>query len=416
MPGISRGVCNTPLRTCRIVLAAIIILKKNKFKKAILLVLDGVGIGELPDSDEYGDTGSNTLGNLADKIGGLKLPNFERLGLGRIARIRGLSDSVKPIASFGKMAPRSKGKDSTTGHWELTGVITGQIPPLYPNGFPPDIIEPFEKAIGRKVLGNEPASGTEIIERLGIDHIITGFPIVYTSADSVFQIAAHKDIIPLDELYRICEIARKILTGKHAVLRVIARPFIGEPGNFQRTYERKDFGIPPPGLTLLDALLDKKYDVITIGKIDYIFTGRGISEIMHTEGNIDGMNRIVEIFKRGYNGLVFANLIDFDMLWGHRNNSEAFYAGLQKVDSWLPEVINLIGHDVPFIITADHGCDPTTPSTDHSREFVPLLAFSPTYFKGANLGIRETFGDISQTLSEYFELDDVDFGQSFLGE
>jgi len=391
-------------------------IRKSARKQAIVLVLDGAGVGELPDSADYGDSGSNTLGNLSRKLNGFYLPNLEKLGLGCIIKIDGISDSIKPIASYGKMQPKSKAKDSTTGHWELMGLLSDLVPPLYPNGFPPEIIEPFEKSIGRKILGNVPASGTEIIDRLGREHMATGRPIVYTSADSVFQIAAHKNIIPLDELYRICMIARRILSGKHAVLRVIARPFIGEPGNFVRTYERKDFGIPLPGKTILDVLSESGYDVITIGKIDYIFTGRGITEVIHTEGNIDGMTRTIERFKKGFNGLAFINLIDFDMLWGHRNDCEGFYKGLQDVDSWLPEMIELMGDEVPFLITADHGCDPTTPSTDHSREYVPILAYSPTFFKGVNLGVRETFSDVAQTLCEYFELENQNFGRSFLGE
>jgi phosphopentomutase len=384
--------------------------------KAIVLVLDGVGIGEIPDSVDYGDKGSNTLGNLAMAVGGLNLPNFEKLGLGMITSLKGLTTDLKPIASYGSMLPKSKGKDSTTGHWELMGLVTNYIPPLYPNGFPSDIIESFEKAIGRKVLGNKAASGTQIIEDLGPEHIRTGFPILYTSADSVFQVAAHKNIIPLDELYKICEVARKILTGKHAVLRVIARPFTGEPGNFKRTYERKDYGLNPPGDTLLDNLSSSGYDVITVGKIDYIFTGRGITDIIHTEGNEDGMRKVIDRFKKSFNGLMFVNFIDFDMQWGHRNDTVNFHKGLIAVDNWLPGFLELIGDNVPFFITADHGCDPTTPSTDHSREQVPLLAYCPAYFKGSDLGKRESFTDLAATLAEYFELDNTDFGQSFLDD
>jgi len=390
--------------------------KSLKEKKAIVLVLDGVGAGELTDSADYGDAGSDTLGNLARFVGGLSLPNFEKLGLGNVKPIQGVTPAEKPLASYGRMMPKSRGKDSTNGHLELMGLVTDHMPPLYPHGFPLEVIEPLEKAIGKKILGNEPASGTEIIERLGREHMATGRPIVYTSADSVFQVAAHKDIIPLDELYRICAIARKILTGKHAVLRVIARPFIGEPGHFTRTYERKDFGLDPPGRTLLDELAGKQFDVITVGKIDYIFNEHGISEVIHTEGNVDGMRKTVERFSKGFNGLLFVNLIDFDMTWGHRNNSEAFYQGLRDVDSWLENFLSLIGGDVPFFITADHGCDPTTPSTDHSREYIPILAYAPIYFKGQNLGIRETYGDLAQTLADFFELEGEKYGRSFLGE
>ncbi|MFH1515484.1 MAG: phosphopentomutase [bacterium] len=385
-------------------------------KRAIVLVLDGVGIGEMPDSHLYNDAGSDTLGNLASYVGGFNLPNFEKLGLGKIKNITGMNAGVQPIASYGYMAPASKGKDSTTGHWELMGLITDTVAPLYPNGFPPETVEAIEKAIGKKFLGNIPASGTVIIEELGKEHLKTGNPILYTSADSVFQIAAHKDIIPLEQLYKICEIARANLTGKHQVLRVIARPFDGEPGNFRRTYERRDYGVPPPDKTLLDILSDEGLDVITIGKIDYIFTGRGITEKIHTAGNADGMAKTVERFKAGFNGLLFVNLIDFDMLWGHRNNTTAFYDGLCAVDDWLDEFISLIGDDVPFFITADHGCDPTTSSTDHTREHVPILAYSPTCFKCGNLGRRNSFTDLAQTIAEFFELKNVNLGQSFLGE
>jgi phosphopentomutase len=390
--------------------------KSKTNRKAVVLVLDGVGIGELPDAHKYGDAGSDTLGNLARFIGGFNLPHFEKLGLGCIKNILGMNPGIIPIASYGYMAPKSPGKDSTTGHLELMGYVYDRIPPLFPNGFPAEIIEPFQKAIGRKIIGNIPASGTVIIEELGEQHFKTGSPIVYTSADSVFQIAAHKDVIPLEELYRICEIARGILVGENEVLRVIARPFIGRPGNFKRTYERKDFGIPPQGRTLLDALSEIGHDVITIGKIDYIFDGRGITEAIHTSGNNDGMQKIVDRFKTDFEGLLFANLIDFDMVWGHRNNARAFYQGLRDVDAWLESWLELIGNDVPFFITADHGCDPTTPSTDHSREHIPLLAYCPKHFKGSNLGRRESYGDLAQTIAEFFELPDEDFGQSFLSE
>jgi phosphopentomutase len=390
-------------------------MHKNK-KQAIVLVLDGVGIGEMPDADKYGDAGSDTLGNVARFVGGFDLPNLEKLGLGKIRPIDGMNSDIEPIASYGKMAPKSSGKDSTTGHWELMGVVSDIIAPLYPDGFPREIIEPFEKAIGKKVLGNSTASGTAIIEELGREHLETGNPIVYTSADSVFQIAAHKGVIPLEELYSICETAREMLAGEHQVLRVIARPFEGELGDFKRTYERKDYGIPPPADTLLDVLKEDNRDVITIGKIDYIFTGRGITEKIHTAGNADGMKQTTDRFNAGFNGLLFVNLIDFDMMWGHRNKPDEFYEGLRAVDSWLVDLLDLIGDDVPFFITADHGCDPTTASTDHSREHVPILAYAPKIFKGKNLGRRDSFSDLAQTIADYFELKNINFGQSFLGE
>ncbi len=383
-------------------------------KRAIVIVLDGVGIGELPDASDYGDTGSNTLCNLAAKVGGLNLPNLAAMGLGNIADIKGVPRVERAMASYGKMAERSAGKDSTSGHWEMMGIVSEKPFPTYPHGFPDEIIKPFEEAIGRKVLGNKPASGTVIIEELGREHMATGRPIVYTSADSVFQIAAHKSVIPLDELYHMCEIARGMLTGKHAVGRVIARPFEGEPGSFKRTYERVDYPLDPPGKTLLDIMKDAGLDTIGVGKVDYLIGKRPFTEVNHTAGNADGMNKAIERIKSGFNGLMLFNLIDFDMLWGHRNNSQDFATGLEYFDSRLPEILGLIGDTDLLIITADHGNDPTTSSTDHSREYVPLLAWQKHFLAGRDLGVRKCFCDIAATIAEFFGVDNTGRGTSFL--
>jgi phosphopentomutase len=383
-------------------------------KRAILIVLDSVGVGELPDAAKYGDQGSNTLGHVAEKVGGLYLPNLERLGLGRIIPVRGVSDKIEPTACFGKMAEHSPGKDTTTGHWEIAGLWLEEPFPTYPNGFPKEIIHPFEKQIGRKVLGNKPASGTEIIKELGKKHLATGRPIVYTSADSVFQIAAHQRIIPLEQLYEFCRIARKLLTGSHAVDRVIARPFIGEPGNFQRTEWRKDFSLPPPTPTLLDYAQKAGIKVKAIGKISEIFSGQGISSSVHTRNNLKAIYQIIKHLQAA-NGrqIIFANLVDFDMLWGHRNNYQAYARGLEEFDRHLPEIISLVRDEDLLIITADHGCDPTTPSTDHSREYVPLLLYSSKIRSGVNLGSRSTFADLGKTISEAMGFQAPIKGESF---
>jgi len=383
-------------------------------KRAIVIVLDGVGIGELPDADEYGDTGSNTLVNIAESAGGLMLPNLAAMGLGNITDIKGVPRIERPIASFGKMAEASAGKDSTSGHWELMGLVTKVPFPTYPNGFPEDVISRFEDAVGRKVIGNKPASGTVIIEELGGEHMSTGKPIVYTSADSVFQIAAHKSIIPLDELYRMCEIAREILRGKHAVGRVIARPFEGELGDFKRTYERKDYPIEPHGDTILDILKRGGMDCIGVGKVDYLIGAKPFTEVHHTVGNADGMDQALKRIESGFNGLMLFNLIDFDMLWGHRNNVVDFAHGLEYFDERLPEILSIITDTDLLIITADHGNDPTTPSTDHSREYIPLIAWQKTFLTGRDLGTRESFCDIAATIAQFFGVEGTGAGRSFL--
>lgn len=383
-------------------------------RRAILLILDGVGVGELPDAANYGDEGSNTLVNMAKAVGGLNLPTLQRMGLGNIAQIEGVPPTDEPIACYGKMREISAGKDTTTGHWEIAGVIRTKPFPTYPNGFPPEIIEAFEQAIGRKVLGNKPASGTAIIEELGEEHLRTGYPIVYTSADSVFQIAAHEDIVPVETLYRWCEIAREILRGEHEVARVIARPFVGTPGNFKRTPRRKDFSVPPPYPTLLDALTENGLTVVTVGKVDDIFAGRGVSRAIHTSDNHDGMEQVEKLVAKEDFDFLWCTLVDFDTLYGHRNNPQGFAQALEEFDHWLEKFLPKLREGDLLLITADHGNDPTTPSTDHSREYVPLLVWTPTLRKGKPLGIRETFADVAATVADWLGVKWQGAGESCL--
>lgn len=387
----------------------------DAIKTVVLIVLDSVGAGALPDAEKYGDLGSNTLANTAKAVGGLKLPNLQSLGLGNIIKIEGVPPVDGPKASFGKMAEVSAGKDTTTGHWEISGIILDKPFPVFPNGFPKEIISEFERRIGRPTLANEVASGTEIIDRLGEQHMKTGYPIVYTSADSVFQIAAHEEIIPLEELYSMCKTAREMLTGEYAVGRVIARPFIGKPGSFKRTAHRHDYSLEPVDETILDKLKTSRKAVLAVGKIFDIFAGRGITDSVHTENNLDGVSKTCEFIKRGENGLVFTNLVDFDSSFGHRNDPGGYAKALEELDARLPEIIEMITDDKLLIITADHGCDPTTSSTDHSREHVPLLVYGPKFKAGVNLGTRETFADVAATVAEIFDLD-FSVGKSFLGE
>lgn len=373
----------------------------STLKRVCIIVMDGIGVGALPDAQKYGDEGSCTLGNLAEAVGGLNLPNLGHLGLGNIIPIKGVPADEHPSAAWGKMVMQAAGKDTTSGHWELTGVILKTPFPVYPRGFPPEVIEVFESRIGRKVLGNKTASGTEIIEELGAEHMATGWPIVYTSADSVFQIAAHEEVIPVEELYRICEIARQILTGKHAVGRVIARPFIGKPGNFQRTPGRRDFSLPPPRPTLLDRLQEAGYDVAAVGKVADIFAGRGVTKKIPAAGNREILCKALEAFQELERGLVFATLVDFDTLYGHRNDVYGLAKALMEFDSFLPVFLEHLKAGGMLVITADHGCDPTTPSTDHSREYVPLLITGENV-KPVAIGTRPTMADLGATLSEYF--------------
>jgi len=387
----------------------------KNYNRVFLLVLDACGVGELPDAAEYGDVGSNTIGHCAEAYGGLTMPHMAELGLGNIIPIKGVPASSSPQAYYGKLTEQSKGKDSTIGHWELAGLISPKAFPVYPEGFPTAVIDEFIRLTGREILGNEAASGTEIIARLGERHLKTGNLIVYTSADSVFQIAAHIDLIPLPELYRYCQIAREMLQGEHGVSRVIARPFAGEIGKFYRTPDRKDFSLPPTGPTVLDLLAESKHDVITVGKVDDLFAGRGVTKSKHTKSNAEGIERIIEFLKTDFNGLLFANLVDFDMVWGHRNDIKGFAGGLEYYDTRLPEILAALRKDDLFVISADHGCDPTTPSTDHSREYVPLLAYSPGFVEsGKNLGTRQTYADIGATISEIFGLSGLKAGKSFL--
>ena len=382
------------------------------FKRIVWMVLDSVGIGAMPDAGAYGDQGSDTLGNVARKRK-LELPNLCRLGLANIKCLAGLPRSESPAGAYGKCRLASPGKDTTTGHWEMAGIILDKPFPLYPHGFPPDVIGPFEEKIGRKVLGNKPASGTEIIKELGEEHMRTGSPIVYTSADSVFQIAAHEQVIPLPELYRICEIARDILHGPHEVGRVIARPFVGQPGSFTRTANRHDYAVPPPQGMLLDRLAAKNVPVYSIGKIADIFLGRGITHSVKTKDNADGMQQTIAAMKTQPEGVIFVNLVDFDQQFGHRNDVEGYARALEAVDRWLP-TLELQQNDM-LIFTADHGCDPTTPSTDHSREYTPLLVYGPHVHTGCNLGTRATLADIGQSVAHNFGTE-LAVGTSFLEE
>ncbi len=385
----------------------------SEIKRVVLIVLDSVGVGELPDAGKFGDEGSDTLGNTARAVGGLELPNLQRLGLGNIHPILGVPSSSAPLASYGRLAERSAAKDTTIGHWEIAGLVSPQPFPTYPNGFPAEVIEQFEHQIGRKTLGNYPASGTVIIEELGAEHMRTGFPIVYTSADSVFQVAAHEQIIPVDELYRMCSIARDMLQGEHNVGRVIARPFVGVLGAFERTDRRRDFSTVPPEPTLLDLIVRAGQSVWAVGKIEDIFAGQGITHSVHTHDNMDGVDQTLAATREAGPGLIFTNLVDFDMRYGHRNNPAGYAAALQAVDDRVPELIEALRVSDALMFTADHGCDPTTPSTDHSREYVPLLVYGESVRDGVDLGTRDTFADIGATIADWLGLQPQLAGQSF---
>ncbi len=363
----------------------------------------------MPDSTAYGDDpGSDTLGNVA-RSRRMTLPNLRRLGIGNIRPLEGIAATDQPAAAFGKCALASPGKDTTTGHWELAGIHLAKPFPLYPRGFPPEVIQAFERAIRRRTLGNKPASGTEIIKELGEQHLRTGEPIVYTSADSVFQIAAHEEVVPVQELYQMCEAARAILHGPHEVGRVIARPFIGVPGAFTRTANRHDYAVPPPQGMLLDTL---KVPVASVGKIYDVFLGRGIARQFKTKSNADGMARALEAMAAQPEGLIFVNLVDFDSLFGHRNDVEGYARALEEADAWIPSVEATMRSDDLLILTADHGCDPTTPGTDHSREYVPVLATGPAV-RPVNLGLRPTLSDVGQTIADNFGAS-IPHGTSFL--
>lgn len=385
-------------------------------KRAIIVVLDSVGMGELPDAEKYGDRGSNTLSNIAINVKDFSLPNLQDLGLGNIDGMKAIEKVNTPKGCFGRMAEKSAGKDTTTGHWEISGIILDKPFPVYPDGFPKEIIDVFEKAIGTKVIGNIAASGTEIIKMLGDEHVKTGYPIVYTSADSVFQIAAHEEVIGIDRLYDMCSKAREILKGEQAVGRVIARPFIGSSGEYKRTTRRKDFSLEPIGKTVLDYAKEKGYDVRAVGKIEDIFSNRGITHSVHTHSNSDGIDKTLEYLKDDFEGILFTNLVDFDMVYGHRNDVEGYAKALMEFDKRLPEIINALKDEDILIITADHGCDPTTESTDHSREYVPLLVYGKSLKQNVNLGTRSSFCDIAATIANYFNISEEIPGKSFLDE
>ncbi|NJD04246.1 MAG: phosphopentomutase [Ruminiclostridium sp.] len=385
-------------------------------KRVILIVMDSVGVGELPDAEKYGDRGSNTLGNIAAALQDFSLDNLGKLGLGYIEGMESFIVKDRSIGSYGRMAEKSAGKDTTTGHWEMAGIILDKPFPVYPDGFPQSVIKEFEQAIGTRVIGNYTASGTEIIKVLGQQHVRTGYPIVYTSADSVFQIAAHEEVIPIERLYGICRIAREILQGEHSVGRVIARPFTGIEGAFVRTDRRHDFSLEPVRATILDALKEKGMKVKGVGKIKDIFNGRGITDFVYIHGNMDGVDKTLDLIKEDFTGIILANLVDFDMLYGHRNNVQGYAAALKEFDSRIPEILNSLKDEDILMITADHGCDPTTGSTDHSREYVPLLVYGKKLKKGINLGTRTSFVDIAETIAEIFAVDTQYSGESFYGD
>ena len=381
-------------------------------RRAIIVVLDGVGIGAAPDAAHYGDVGSDTLGNLSRAVGGFDLPNLARAGLGNIAPLEGLPCVSSPSGAWGLMVPQSAGKDSTTGHWEIAGLHLAAPFPTYPNGFPDDVIAEFERRTKRRVIGNVAASGTAIIDRFGPEHQRTGAWILYTSADSVFQVAAHEEVIPLEELYAACTSAREMLVAPHDVSRVIARPFVGEPGSYIRTKNRRDFSIAPPGETLLDALEHSNVPRDGVGKVDDLFAGRAIRSV-HTASNEEGMAAISEWLGRAPNGLLFSNLVDFDQAYGHRNDVPGFYKALRDFDAALPDFLTLLREDDLLFITADHGNDPTTLSTDHARECVPLLVLGRS-IQPVSLGRRSTFSDLGATVAEWFGVHFRGRGTSFL--
>ncbi len=385
-----------------------------RFGRVILVVFDSLGIGAMPDAGAYGDAGRDTLGHIAE-IRGLRVPNLVRLGLANIRPLPGLTPPEVPAGAYGKSALLSPGKDTTTGHWEMAGIILEKAFPTYPQGFPREIIEKFEQAIGRKTLGNFPASGTEIIERLGPEHLATGQPIVYTSADSVFQVAAHEEVIPVEELYRICRIARGLLEGEHRVGRVIARPFVGNPGAFRRTERRHDYAVEPPRPMLLDLLAGAGLEVVGVGKIPDIFLNRGISKSLPGKNNRQALESTRDAIRESSRGMIFTNLVDFDMLYGHRLDVEGYGRAIEEADAFLPELLRAMKPGDMLILTADHGCDPKGPSTDHSREYVPVLVTGRRVRPGVNLGTRSSLADIGQSIAENFNLS-LPHGKSFLGE
>lgn len=392
-------------------------MESSSFKRVHLIVLDSVGIGEAPDAKDFGDIGADTLGNIAEKVNGLNMSNMGKLGLSNIREIKGIDKAEKPLAFFTKMQEASRGKDTLTGHWEIMGLITSHPFKVFPTGFPELLISRLEEASGRSVIGNIPASGTEIIEQLGPEHMKTGALIVYTSADSVLQIAAHEEIIPLEELYKICEKARELtLAEEYKVGRVIARPFIGSPGNFQRTANRHDYALKPFGRTVMNELSSNNLDVIAIGKIHDIYDGEGITESIRTQSNMDGMDKLIQVMDKDFTGLSFINLVDFDAKFGHRRDPEGYGAALEQFDERLPEVFERMQENDLLIITADHGNDPTHHGTDHTREYVPLLVYSKRFNGGRELSVRKTFADVGATIAHNFGIGWKGAGESFLSE
>ncbi len=384
--------------------------------RIILVIIDSVGIGAMPDAEKFGDFGVDTFGNIYKTFPDMKIDNLKQLGVSKIDGVDYIDYNGQIIGSYGKMKELSNGKDTTTGHWEIAGLHIEQPFKTYPDGFPDRIIKLFEEKTGREVLCNKPASGTVIIEEFGEEHLKTGKPIVYTSADSVFQIAAHEDIIPLDELYSMCQIARDILMGEDQVARIIARPFIGEKGKFERTPNRRDFSLSPFGKTILDELKENDFDVIAVGKIADIFNNQGITEDVHIVSNMDGVDHTIRYIKENNNGLIFTNLVDFDAKFGHRRDVEGYKNAIEEFDLRVPEMIEAMNKDDILIISADHGNDPTYKGTDHTREMVPLLVYGENIKRNANLGIRNSFSDIAATIADYFKVNNIGNGVSFLDE
>lgn len=388
---------------------------QNTFKRIFLLILDSVGIGEAPDAADFGDVGADTLGNIAEHVNGLKMPNMGKLGLSHIRPIKGIETVDQPLAHYTKMQEASVGKDTMTGHWELMGLHIDQPFQTFPEGFPDDLLDQLKEKTGRGILGNKPASGTEILVELGEKHMETGDLIVYTSADSVLQIAAHEDIVPLEELYEICEQARALtMNEKYMIGRVIARPFIGQPGAFERTSNRHDYALKPFARTVMDELKDQDLDVLALGKITDIFDGEGVTKAVRTDSNDDGMEKLIQSMDQEFHGLNFLNLVDFDAKYGHRRDPVGYAEALETFDKQLPEVLEKLRDDDLLIITADHGNDPTYPGTDHTREYVPLLVYHKGIERGQEFSIRKTFADVGATIADNFNVKQPDHGESFL--
>lgn len=387
------------------------------YKRVFLIVMDSVGIGEAPDAEKFGDKGADTLGHIAERMNGLNMPNIGKLGLSNIREIKGIEKADKPMAFYTKMQEASNGKDTMTGHWEIMGLNIQTPFRVFPDGFPPELISELESRAGRKIIGNKPASGTEILVELGEEHMKTGALIVYTSADSVLQIAAHEDIIPIEEQYKICKIARELtLDEKYMVGRIIARPFVGEPGNFQRTSNRHDYALKPFDRTVMNEMADGGLDVVAIGKISDIYDGEGVTEAIRTTSNMDGMDKIIQTFDKEFTGLSFLNLVDFDALFGHRRNPEGYGKALEEFDARLPEVFAKMQEGDLLMITADHGNDPVHHGTDHTREYVPLLVYAKDMEEGKELPISETFADIGATIADNFNVKMPAYGKSFLNQ